>query len=355
MIWLWAGFILLVLAMLALDLGVFHRRAHEVSMKEAIFWSVVWTIVGLAFAGFVYYGYENNWEGLGATPDPVDGMVNRGLPATMKYLTGFVVERSLSADNIFVIAMIFSFFGVPGKYQHRVLFWGILGALILRGAMIGLGATLVARFSWILLVFGAFLILTGFKMFFLKSEDVDPARNVFVRVARRFLPVTAHFHGERFLVRARKHPGGKEALATPGGVHDEVMARVKPGTIMLTPLMIALVTVESSDVIFAVDSIPAIFAITGDPFIVFTSNILSILGLRALYFALASMMNMFRYLKASLALVLILIGVKMLIAKWLHEVLGEHFAVYVLLLVLLILTAGVVASVISDRRAPKKA
>ncbi|RPJ48762.1 MAG: TerC/Alx family metal homeostasis membrane protein [Candidatus Latescibacterota bacterium] len=352
MIWIWAGFILLVLAMLALDLGVFHRRAHVVSMKEALVWSTIWTIVGLLFAVFVYYGYENHWEGLGKTPDPVDRMVNGGFTATMKYITGFVVERSLSADNIFVIAMIFSFFGIPPMYQHRVLFWGIVGALVLRGAMIALGATLVAKFSWILIVFGVFLVFTGIKMFFLKSEDIDPAKNVFVRIARRFFPVTTRFYGEKFLVRAGSANGGSGGAPDVDQPPDEAMLRVKKGTVLLTPLAVALLTVETSDVIFAVDSIPAIFAITGDPFIVFTSNILSILGLRALYFALASMISMFRYLKASLALVLVLVGVKMLLAKWLHRVLGEHFSVYVLGVVLLILTAGVVLSIAADRRRP---
>jgi tellurite resistance protein TerC len=319
-------------------------------MKEALFWSVVWTIVGLLFAIFVYFGYENQWEGLGVHPDPVDHVVNRGFTATMKYLTGFVIERSLSADNIFVIAMIFSFFGIPAKYQHRVLFWGIIGALVLRGGMIALGATLVARFNWILLIFGVFLIFTGIRMLFLKSEDVDPAKNVFVRIARRFFPVTERFHGERFLVRAGPVAAEKGTSSTGEVGTDRVMALAKRGTVMLTPLTVALVTVETSDVIFAVDSIPAIFAITGDPFLVFTSNILSILGLRALYFALASMMSMFRYLKYALALVLVLVGVKMLLAKWLHEILGEHFSVYVLGVVLLVLAAGVVLSIASDRK-----
>src|SRR5512139_3927663 len=198
MVWIWLGFIVFVLLMLALDLGVFHRKAHVVSMKEALTWSAVWITLGLSFSVFVYFGYERHWLGLGSAVDAVDGRINDGATATVKYLTGYVVEKSLSVDNIFVIAMIFSFFAVPAIYQHRVLFWGILGALLMRGVMIAVGAKLIAEFHWILYVFGAFLIVTGIKMLVLKTEHLDPNQNFVVKLTRRLFPVTARFHGEHF-------------------------------------------------------------------------------------------------------------------------------------------------------------
>jgi len=350
MIWIWVGFIGFVLLMLALDLGVFHREAHVVSVKEAVAWSAVWLALGVSFAVFVYFGYEGKWLGLGTVIDAVDGLANSGATATEKYLTGYVVEKSLSVDNIFVIAMIFSFFAVPTLYQHRVLFWGILGALVLRGVMIGLGAKLIAEFHWVLYIFAAFLILTAIKMLFLKTENTDPNTNVVVRLTRRFFPVTARFHGEHFMVRAGA-PASYEA-EFPGApvIPDEVVEKALPGTLLLTPLAMALVMVETTDLIFAVDSIPAIFAITADPFLVFTSNVFAILGLRSLYFALAGMVEKFRYLKVSLALVLLVVGVKMVLAEWLKLVLGRHFNLYLLTVVLVILAGGVVASLIAERR-----
>ena len=350
MIWIWIGFIGFVLLMLALDLGVFHREAHVVSVKEAVAWSAVWIALGLTFAVFVYFGYEGKWLGLGTVVDAVDGLANSGATATGKYLTGYVVEKSLSVDNIFVIAMIFSFFAVPTLYQHRVLFWGILGALVLRGVMIWLGAKLIAEFHWVLYIFAAFLILTAIKMLFLKTESTDPNTNVVVRLTRRLFPVTARFHGEHFMVRAGA-PASYEA-EFPGApvIPDEVVEKALPGTLLLTPLALALVMVETTDLIFAVDSIPAIFAITADPFLVFTSNVFAILGLRSLYFALAGMVEKFRYLKVSLALVLLVVGVKMVLAEWLKLVLGRHFNLYLLTVVLGILAGGVVASLIAERR-----
>ena len=350
MIWIWVGFIGFVLLMLALDLGVFHREAHVVSVKEAVAWSAVWIALGVTFAVFVYFGYEGKWLGLGTVVDAVDGLANSGATATGKYLTGYVVEKSLSVDNIFVIAMIFSFFAVPTLYQHRVLFWGILGALVLRGVMIWLGAKLIAEFHWVLYIFAAFLILTAIKMLFLKTENTDPNTNVVVRLTRRFFPVTARFHGEHFMVRAGA-PASYEA-EFPGApvIPDEVVEKAIPGTLLLTPLALALVMVETTDLIFAVDSIPAIFAITADPFLVFTSNVFAILGLRSLYFALAGMVEKFRYLKVSLALVLLVVGVKMVLAEWLKLVLGRHFNLYLLTVVLGILAGGVVASLIAERR-----
>jgi tellurite resistance protein TerC len=346
----WTGFIAFALLLLALDLGVFHRKAHVVAVREAVAWSGVWIALALAFAVFVYFAYDGQWFGLGAAVDPVDGSPNVGSTATEKYLTGYVVEKSLSVDNIFVIAMIFSFFAVPPLYQHRVLFWGILGALVLRGVMIAVGARLIAEFHWVLYVFAVFLILTAIKMLFLKTEQSDPNRNFVVRLTRRLFPVTARFHGEHFIVRAGT-PASHES-EVPGGpaVRDEIVEKARPGTLLLTPLALALVMVETTDLIFAVDSIPAIFAITGDPFLVFTSNVFAILGLRSLYFALAGMVSKFRYLKAALAVVLLVVGVKMLLAEWLKLALGRHFNLYLLGLVLAILAAGVAASLNAERR-----
>ena len=349
MIGLWTAFIGFVLLILALDLGVFHRHAHVVTVKEALSWSAVWAGLGLAFAGFVYLAYQARWFGLGSSADPADGLVNDGAAAMVKYVTGYIVEKSLSIDNVFVIAMIFESFAVPAIYQHRVLFWGILGALVMRGAMIAAGVRLLAEFHWLLYIFGAFLIATAMKMLFLKTAHADPNRNFVVRLTRRFFPVTARFHGEHFLVRAGS-PASREG-EVPGAAAppDDKVAQAKPGTLMLTPLLLALIMVEFTDLIFAVDSIPAIFAITADAFLVFTSNVFAILGLRSLYFALAGMLNRFRYLKVSLALVLVVVGVKMLAAEWIKGMLGASFNFYVLGMVLFILSAGVTASWIGTR------
>jgi tellurite resistance protein TerC len=350
MLLIWAGFVTFVLLLLALDLGVFHRKAHVVSVKEALGWSVVWVALALAFSVFVYHGYEHHWMGLGSTPDVIDrsaefpgGRVNDGRSAVVKYLTGYVVEKSLSVDNVFVIAMIFGFLAVPPMYQHRVLFWGILGALAMRGVMIGLGARLIAEFSWILYVFGVFLILTAVKMLLVK-ESTDPNSSWPVRLTRRFFPVTERFHGEHFFVRAGS--AASHEAPTPGAPEqsDSVVEKAKPGTWLLTPLALALIIVEATDLVFAVDSIPAIFAITADPFLVFTSNVFAILGLRSLYFALAGAIEAFRYLKVSLAVVLALVGVKMLTHTWLKSLLGPNFNLYLLVAVLAILAAGVLAS-----------
>ena len=350
MIWIWIAFIAFVLLMLALDLGVFHRKAHVVSVKEALAWSAVWITMGLAFAVFVYFAYDGQWFGLGTVVDTVDGLVNDGATAAEKYLTGYVVEKSLSVDNIFVIAMIFGFFAVPSLYQHRVLFWGILGALVLRGAMIGIGAKLIAEFHWVLYLFAVFLILTAFKMLFLNTEHTDPNKTIVIKLARRLFPVTARFHGEHFIVRAGAPASYESEVPGASRVPDEVVDKARPGALLLTPLALALVMVEATDLIFAVDSIPAIFAITGDAFLVFTSNVFAILGLRSLYFALSDMVKKFRYLKVSLALVLMVVGVKMLLAEWLKLALGKHFNLYLLAVILSILAAGVAASMIAERR-----
>jgi tellurite resistance protein TerC len=356
--WPWIGFILLVLVLLALDLGVFHRKDHVVGMKEALAWSAVWIALALAFGVLVYFGYERQWSGLGQRIDAVDNDTIDGHDAFVKYLTGYVVEKSLSVDNLFIMAALFAYFGVPRLYQHRVLFWGILGALLMRGAMIGLGATLVARYHWVLYVFGAFLVITGIKMLLTKESTVGgggggggkAGNNVVVRWVRRFFPVTEHFHGHHFLVTAGS--AASHEARKPGDAQepDAAVDRIKPGTRMLTPLALALVAVEFTDVIFAVDSIPAIFAITADPLLVFTSNVFAILGLRSLYFALAGMIKKFKYLKVSLAVVLAVVGGKMLAAHWLKGLLGKHFSLYLLGVVLGILLIGVIASVVANWR-----
>ncbi len=360
MLWVYAGFIALVLILLALDLGVFHRTAHVVSVREALGWSAFWIALGLAFAVLIYFGYERHWLGLGLTPDlmtaapqTVEGVglvYNDGYNATVKYATGYLVEKSLAVDNIFVIAMLFGFFAVPAMYQHRVLFWGIVGALVMRGAMIAVGAQLIQRFTWIIYVFGAFLIATGIKMLLLKTDETDPNRNLVVRLTRRLFPVSERFHGQHFFVRAGS--AASHEAATPGALVevDRVVNAARAGTLLATPLFLALVMVEFTDVIFAVDSIPAIFAVTGDPFLVFTSNVFAILGLRSLYFALAGMIDEFRHLKVALAFVLMVVGVKMMTHVWLKELLGRHFNLYLLGLVLLILASGVVASLVASRR-----
>ena len=349
-IWPWVIFIGFVLVMLALDLGVFHRKSHVIRFKEAMGWSAFWITLGLLFSILVYHAYENHWFNLGlmadGTPaiDPVDKVANNGRLAATKYLTGYVVEKSLSVDNIFVIAMVFGSLAVPPRYQHRVLFWGILGALIMRGLMIGVGATLVARFHWILYLFGVFLILTAVKMLFSKEEEEHPENNRLVKWISKRVPITRNFHGQHFLVRAGD-PTSHEAVE-PGGAAapDPVVEAAAKGKWLLTPLAIALVLVEFTDVIFAVDSIPAIFAITADPFLVFTSNVFAILGLRSLYFALAGMITTFRYLKPALSLILLVVGVKMLTVKWLKEWLGESTNFVILGLIVAILATGVVAS-----------
>ena len=351
---LYSGFTGLILLLLALDLGVFNRKAHVVSVREALGWSAFWIFLGLSFSVFIYFGYENHWLGLGLAPDLMGGLprvveglgqvYNDGASATMKYLTGYIVEKSLSVDNIFIISMIFSFLAVPPIYQHRVLFWGIIGALLLRGVMIAVGAAMIQEFAWAIYVFGVFLVITGIKMLVLKGGNDDPHSSIIVRLTRLVFPITRRFHGQHFFVRA----GSARSFEppTPGGEshRDEVVDAAPAGKLLATPLFLGLVMVEFTDLIFAVDSIPAIFAITADPFLVFTSNVFAILGLRSLYFALAGMIEKFRYLKVSLALVLVLVGVKMLAHSWLKELLGNHFSLYVLGVVLFILVAGVAAS-----------
>ncbi len=350
MIWAWLIFIGFVLAMLALDLGVFHRKSHVVGFKESLGWSAVWISLGLAFSILVYFAYQGHWFGLGHSIDAVDKVVNDGRLAATKYLTAYVVEKSLSVDNIFVIAMVFGSLAVPARYQHRVLFWGILGALVMRGAMIGLGAALVHTFHWILYVFGVFLMFTGLKMLVVREEESHVGDSRVIRLVRRWFPVTRDFHGQHFAVRA----GGKWAAepAVPGQevTPDPVLVSSRAGRWLLTPLAVALILVEITDLIFAVDSIPAVFAITADPFLVFTSNVFAILGLRSLYFALAGLIAKFRYLKPALSLILILVGAKMLAAKQLKLWLGESFNLTVLCVIIGILATGILTSIFAARR-----
>ncbi len=289
MIWLWIGFITIVLALLTFDLCVLNRRAHVIGMKEALGWAGFYVLLALLFNVGVYYIYRHNWMGIAGSL----GHEMSGHQAAIQFLTGYIVEWSLSLDNIFVIAVIFAYFKVPGQYQHRVLFWGIVGAQVMRGVMIGAGTALINRFEWIIYVFGVLLLVTAVKMFFSGEEDIKPENNPLLRLARRFYPVTTSYEGNRFFTRL----DGRRAV---------------------TPLFLVLLVIESTDVMFAVDSIPAIFGVTRDPFIVFTSNIFAILGLRSMYFALASLMNLFRYMKYGLVFVLAYVGVKMLISKHVH-------------------------------------
>ena len=338
--WIWSGFILLVLAMLALDLGVFNRKAHVITVREALGWSAVWITLSLLFSGFVYFAYKHHWGDLGLYPARGDGptklLPTTAAKAALMYLTGYVIEYSLSVDNIFVIALIFGYFKIPAIHQHRVLFWGILGAVVMRGAFIGVGTALIQTFHWVIYLFGAFLLFTAYKML-AGDEDPDPSRNPLVRFVHRYFPFTDQMHGRHFAVREGSDPTGE-----PVGV----------GKWVLTPLALALIVVEGTDVVFAVDSIPAIFAVTHDPFLVFTSNIFAVLGLRSLYFALAGILDKFYYLKTALAGVLAMIGAKMILADVLHKVpfLDENLSYVTLGLIVLILAAGVVASLVRSKR-----
>jgi tellurite resistance protein TerC len=278
MVWLWVGFNAFVLAMLAIDLGVFHRSAHAVTVKEATIWSIAWISLAMLFCLGIYFF----WDIIA----PSNTYTRQD--AALAFLTGYLIEKSLSVDNIFVFVLIFSYFAVPPIYQHRVLYWGILGALLMRGILIALGAALIHEFHWIIYVFGAFLIFTGIRMAFHKDEELHPEQNPLVNLVRRVLPVTRGYVGDKFFVR-------------------------NGGVVAATPLFLVLVIVESTDLVFAVDSIPAIFAVTTDPFLVYTSNVFAILGLRSLYFLLAGVIDKFHYLKLGLAVVLTYVGVKMVI------------------------------------------
>ncbi len=360
MVFLYLGFLAFIFGLLALDLGVFHRKPAVETVRGSLAWSAGWISLGLSFAGLIYLGYEHHWLGLGtgidADTDPwigADGVTyyNDGASAAMKYVTGFVVEKSLAIDNIFVIAMIFAAFRVPAMYQHRVLFWGIVGALAMRGALIAIGAALLARFGWIMYVFGAFLVVTGIRMLFAEQAAGNLEDNRAVRLLRRLIPTTQRYHGAHFLVRAGSSAGDAPATPDAAAEPDRVVAAARRGALLATPLLLALIMVEFTDVVFAVDSIPAVFAITTDPFLVFTSNVFAILGLRSLYFALAGMIDRFHHLATALAVVLVLVGGKMLAHHWLHDLLGRHANFFVLGAIMLIIGAGVVASLLRPRQA----
>lgn len=309
-IWLWVGFNVFVLAMLALDLGVFHRHAHVVSVKEGALWSVVWISLAMVFNVGIYLF----WDRLAPASTYSNG------DAALAFFTGYLIEKSLSVDNIFVFVLIFTYFAVPAIYQHRVLFWGIIGALVMRGILIAVGATLLKEFHWIIYVFGAFLIFTGIRMALHRDAEVHPENNLLVRAFRRMMPVTKEYEGDHFFVR-------------------------RAGVLMATPLFLVLLIVESTDLIFAVDSIPAIFAVTTDPFIVYTSNVFAILGLRSLYFVLAGMMHKFYYLKVGLSGVLTFVGVKMVIIDIYKIPITVSLGT-----IAGILTLAVVASLLRERR-----
>ena len=287
--WQWIGFNAFVLAMLALDLFVLHRKPHAVRFKEAVGWTLFWIALAVTFG-----------IGVWIVSGPRDGLA---------FFTGYLIEEALSVDNIFVFVLVFSYFRVPPQYQHRVLFWGIIGALIMRGAMIAIGSALISRFHWVIYVFGAFLVVTGVRMALHDEGDIEPESNPVLRLVRRILPVTPHYDGQRFFTR-EEH-----------------------GRLYATPLLVVLTVIETTDVVFALDSIPAIFAVSRDPFIVYTSNIFAILGLRTMYFLLAGIIHRFHYLKLGLSVVLVFIGVKMLVEHWVVIPIGLSLGIVALVLV----------------------
>jgi len=300
-IYFWIGFHVFIFFMLALDLGIFNRKEHKVPVKEAVIWSAVWISLALLFDLFIFFEF--------------------GKTKALEFITGYVIEYSLSVDNIFVFILIFTYFSIQEKYQHKILFWGIMGALVMRGIFIFAGVALITKFHWIILIFGGFLVFTGIKMLFQKETQVDPEKNPVVRFFRKFLPVTDELHGGRLLVR----------------LNHKLYA---------TPLFLVLLVIESSDLIFAVDSIPAILAISHDRFIVYTSNIFAILGLRSLYFAISGIMGYFRYLKTGLAFVLTFVGLKML-ASFINFEIPIILSLAVIISILLI---SILASVIIKKK-----
>ncbi len=308
-LWFYVGFTAFVLAMLALDLGVFHRKAHVVRPKEAGMWVGIWVTLALVFAAILY--------------------VWRGTEPALLFVTGYLIEQSLSVDNLFVIVMVFSYFSVPAKYQHRVLFWGILGALVMRGVFIGVGAILISRFSWILYIFGAFLIFTGIRMAFEQDEEFDAEKNIVMRTARRLLRVTNRYDDQRFFT-------------------------VENGVKVATPLLLVLILVEFTDLVFAVDSIPAIFAVTTDPFLVYTSNVFAILGLRSMYFLLSGIVHKFVYLKYGLSVILTFVGAKMVIVDFYHVPILVSLAVIVVTLAVSIITSLVYPKGVAEGQLPTK-
>jgi tellurite resistance protein TerC len=308
----WIGFVVLVVLLLALDLGVLNRKPHAISAREAMRWTVLWVFLALTWNVALGFMYEYKLFGIGERY----GIALTGKHAALQFFTAYVVEEALSIDNLFVMAMIFRYFAVPQAYQHRVLFFGILGALVFRGAFIGTGLAFIGLFAWSVYVFGAVLLYTAIKMLLSKDDQAHPEKNPLVRLVKRFFPFTSDYHGDRFFVNVS-------------------------GRTMATPLCMALVLIEGSDIVFAVDSVPAVFGVTRDPFIAFTSNVFAILGLRSMYFALAAAMNSFRYIKVSLVLVLGFVGAKMLLTH--HLPIGSVVSLGVIIAVL---GGGVIASLI---------
>ena len=322
--WLfYVGFTVFVLMMLALDLGVFHRDAHEVTFKESLTWSIIWISLALIF-NFLFFKYagwkfENDARLLAIPGFDGNAAANQ---VGLEFLTGYIVEKTLAIDNIFVFVVVFSFFAVPLKYQHRVLFFGILGALIFRIIFIAMGSILL-QYQWIVIFFGVFLILTGFKIIFAPEKPIDPEKNPVIKLFKKFFPVTSTFEGQKFFIR-------------------------KEGMLYATPLMVALLFIEVSDIIFAVDSVPAIFAITKEPLIVFTSNVFAILGLRAMYFMLAGVIHKFRYLKYGLGIVLVFVGLKM---AWLNDAFGGKFPIsWSLIIIISIIGASILISLLKKQK-----
>lgn len=325
--WFYLGFTAFVLVVLALDLGVFHKKAHEVSFKEASVWTTVWISLALVFNYLFYlyarYSFSNNPE---LTSLPGFDPDAQAKTSALEFLTGFVVEKSLAIDNIFVFAVVFAYFGIPKMYQHRVLFWGILGALIFRAIFIAMGSVLM-QYQWVVIFFGALLILTGFKMFFAGTKPQNLENNFLVRQLKKIFPVHPHIEGQNFFVK-------------------------KAGVTYVTPLFLALVFLELSDIIFAVDSVPAIFALTKEPLIVFTSNIFAILGLRSMYFMLAGVMDRFAYIKYGLASVLVFVGLKMV---WLNEAFGGKFPIkWSLSIIAFLIGSSILISLIIDKLKKKQ-
>ena len=306
-LWHWSGFVSCIVLFLALDLGVFHRRARVVTFREALLWTVIWFGLAMLFAFGIAPAMAKSWQG----------------QQTLEFTTAYTIELSLSMDNVFVIAVIFAYFRVADRVQHRVLFWGVLGALVMRGVVIGLGVALVQKFDWVLLVLGGFLIVSGLRMIFVREKAVRHEQTFAVRLARRIFPIAPDFDGQKFLTR-----------------HNGLLA--------LTPLALVLLLVETTDLVFALDSIPATFAVTTDPFIVFTANVFAILGLRSLYFVLAGAIQYFHFLKLGLSVVLVFVGAKMLLARWAHISTPASLTV-----VLLILAVSILASVATARRETK--
>ncbi len=290
----WVGFNVLILVLIALDLGVFHRKSKVISVKSALYWSLAWIVTSLTFNVGVYYWF--------------------GYQSALEFLTGYLIEKSLSVDNIFVFAILFNYFGVSTKYQHKVLYWGILGALVMRGVLIAVGAVLISNFHWVIYILGAFLVYTGIKMAVAEGISVHPGKNPVIKLAKKFLPITKEYHEDKFMVTI-------------------------DGKRMFTPLLIVLLVVEVTDLAFAVDSIPAIFAITTDSFIVYTSNVFAILGLRALYFALSGVLEMFHYLKYGLGIVLAFVGVKMILSDIIEIPIPIALGVVALILTISIVTS----------------